>query len=680
MNRKNIFTRIIALVLVIISITSIGAMATYYADDRRDESGVSFGMPNNTAFLSSETFAGLLQKSLTTGIQGGAYYALTPLFKTMGKELFGIDTNADITEIKNRLESMDTKLDDIKEEVSEGFDKVLSEIDKNNKMENAINALAKAEFISREIMNSDKTLQLINVSDINNLTPEQQRKIVEINADLVNSQQISELYTNLRLAKEYMLTGFIDTNYDDVYNIYYNYMKKQSMFCGEAANKAEPFWEMMQESYAKSCIALLYGLELQKSLYMLSESQPTSEISQEAIDAAAVAKTFGALSVIDNKIANVTSDGSELISKYTSVIENAQAEATTFINKGTVYIELKSDVKGVNISNGANYNNYVNNNSFGKDGIDEKLYKRVIGQVSMYYYHYGDFAIDMNTVPYSNFISNTGVCDRYNMVTDFSNKGTVNFADESDGIFANVMLNMKFEKFNAANKLENENMEAIVKHICENYENDSIEAYLESVGFDFEDVNRQGQVFLPVAELLLDKTPSGLGSEKDLYEVDTYNKKHNELSKLINTADPSGSFMFLEKENDSIEVNIHSVSMNGRISKGVYTITGRQIVSYDSNKKPVYRDYNQVYEVKGTKDMYFRLPENLDINTLEIKLGYEGLGASSNHENLCSYSFKNVKSCSEITLDMEGYTKVWLGYGVDASIICDGEVVASGKG
>ena len=77
--------------------------------------------------------------------------------------------------------------------------------------------------------------------------------------------------------------------------------------------------------------------------------------------------------------------------------------------------------------------------------------------------------------------------------------------------------------------------------------------------------------------------------------------------------------------------------------------------------------------------MYLRLPENIEFNTLEIKLGYEGISASSNHENICSYSFKNAeKPCSEITLNMEGYTKWWLGYGVNASISCDGNVVVTG--
>ena len=679
MRKTNLVTKVVALTLAVMSFTSVASMNTGFASEIKKGTSLAVVSKAEPSSLVKDTFTGLLEKSITAGVQAGVKKAIMPLVEVMGKELFGFDMNSGITEIRKQLDSMDSKLDDIKREVSEGFDKVLSEVDKNNKMKNAIDALAKAEFIAREIMNSDKTLQIVGDSNISNLTPAQQKKIVEINADIVNNQQISELYANLKLAKEYMMTGFIDTNYDNVFNIYYKYMKKQSMFCGEAANKAKPFWEMMNESYSKSCIALLYGLEFQKSLHMLSESQPTSEISQEAIDAASVAKTFGSLNVIDNKIANVISDGSELISKYSNFIDQVEAESTTFINKDKVYVELKSDVKGVNIANGKTYDEYVKHNNFKNEGIDKKVYNRVVEQVPAYYYHYNDFAIDLSSVPYENFIQKTGDCVRYNMVTDCSNKGTVKFADVCNDIFANAMLNLKFEKFNTVNKLEDANMDAIVKHICENYEDDSIETYLESVGFDLENINAQGQVFLPTDKLVLNKNAEYLSSSKDVYAVSAYNKKHNSLREMIDTSNPSGSLMFLEKEHDTIEVNIKSVSMNGRISKALYTITGKQIVNYDSNNKPVYRLYEKVCEVNGTKDMYFRLPDNVDFNTLEIKLGYEGTCASSNHGSVCSYSLKNAKTpCSEITLNMKGYTKWWGGYGVNASISCDGNVVANG--
>lgn len=669
--KKTRTTRIISLILVLISVistVSIGAVST---------SALS-----TTTTVSLDTFTDLLKESVSNGVTDYVPSALVPCVNLIGEELFGYDPDADIHEIQNRINEIDSKLDELREEVSAGFDKVLSEIDKNNKMRNTIDALAKAEFIAETIISSNKA-EIANdiYTDSKKLTPKQQKEIVEINADIVNNQQITELYTNLKLAKDYMSKGFIDTDYKSVFDVYYNYMKKDSMFCGEAANKAEPFWEVMKESYSKSCVVLFYALEHQKDIYLLSESTPTAEISQEAIDAAAVAKTFGSLSVIDNRIANVNNDATQLLDKYSQFIEEVRAEATTFINKDTVYVELNPDVKGINISNGKTYGDYVNHNTFENDGITKKLYDKVAKKVPMYYYNYDRYALDLKKIPYEDFIRNAGECYRHNMVTEFSNKSQlVKFADESDNIFAHLMLNMKFDQFNTANKLENENIEAIIKHVCENYENDSIEAYLESVGFDMDGVKSQGKAFLPTDKLELSGIKPGLDTSKDVYEVNTYNKKHNSIIKLIDTSDPSGSLMFLEKEKDSIELNINSVSMDGRIYKGVYTITGRQIVGYDSKNKPIYHDYDKIYEVKGTQDVYFRLPDNIDFNTLEITLGYEGLGASSNHENVCSYSFKDAKPCSEITLSMEGYTKIWLGYGVNASISCDGVVVAKGEG
>ena len=672
MKKTKLFTRLIALTLVLLSIvctTTVGAVST------------SAASINSSYELS--TFTDLLKESISNGVTDQIPSALVPCVNLIGNELFGYDPDADIHEIQLRINEIDSKLDELKEEVSAGFDKVLNEIDKNNKMKNAIDALSKAEFIAETIISSNKA-ELANdiYTDSKKLTPKQQKEIVEINADIVNNQQVTELYTNLKLAKEYMATGFIDTDYKNVFEVYYNYMKKDSMFCGEAANKAEPFWEVMKESYSKSCVVLFYALEHQRDIYLLSESTPTDEISQEAIDAAAVSKTFGTLSVINNRIANVDKDATQLIDKYDQFIEKVRAEATTFINKDTVCIELKSDVKGVDISNCKTYGDYVKYNNFENDGISEKLYNKILKQVSRYYYNYDRYAMDLVDISYNDFVRNTGKCYRHNMVTEFSNKSQlVNFAEHSDNIFSHVMLNMKFDKYNTANKLENENMEAIIKHIRENYENDSIEEYLENVGFDMAGVNSLGKVLLPTDVLSLSGYTPGLDTQKNVYEVDTYNKKNNSLNKLIDTKNPSGVLMFLEKENDSLGINIHSVSMDGRIDMGVYTITGRQILGYTSNNKPIYHDYEKVYEVKGTKDISFRLPENIELNTLEITLGYEGLCASSNHENVCSYSFEDLKSYdTEITLTMEGYTKIWLGYGVDASISCDGVVVAKGEG
>ena len=282
MKKTNLPKRVIALTLAAVSVSSIVTMTatSAYAADLNTNALTQAVDPSAKK---ESLFISLLRKALTKGAGKGTSAALKPLLNTIGSDLLGMDLNADLVKVQERLDEIDGKLDDIKEEISDGFDKVLSEIDKNNKLRNVLDALAKSEAIADRIMNSDKTLEFVGTTDWDNLTPEQQRKIVEINADIINNEEISALYSNLQLVNAYMTSGLIDTNYNNVYDVYYNYMKKQSMFCGEAANKAEPFWEIMKESYAKSSIALIYALEQQKSLHLLSESTPTAEISQEAI-------------------------------------------------------------------------------------------------------------------------------------------------------------------------------------------------------------------------------------------------------------------------------------------------------------------------------------------------------------------------------------------------------------
>jgi hypothetical protein len=187
------------------------------------------------------------------------------------------------------------------------------------------------------------------------------------------------------------------------------------------------------------------------------------------------------------------------------------------------------------------------------------------------------------------------------------------------------------------------------------------------------------KTLLPTGDFSVCKNSKPATCKKDLYDVNSLGKKHDTFENLVDVSNPAGNLMFFEKVNDSIGVTLKARSMNGRVYNGVYTISGMQIVKYDANNNPVYRYYEKVYELDGTTNQHIKIPSNIDYKTLEITLGYEGLCASSNHKNICSYSFKNeTKPISEITLELEGYTKVWLGYGVDGRITCDGRVVAEG--
>ena len=681
MKKRNFPKRVIAIILAAVSVSSVATMTitSAHAVDT-DTSVVSQAV--NVVAKKESIFMSLLQKALTKGASKGTSAALKPLLNAIGCDLLGIDANADLARIRERLDEIDGKLDDIKEKISDGFDKVLSEMDKNNKLRNVLDALAKSEAIADRIMSTDKTLELVGATDWNDLTPEQQRQIVEINADIINHEDISALYSNLQLVNAYMTSGLIDTNYNSVYDVYYSYMKKQSMFCGEAANKAEPFWEIMKESYAKSSIALIYALEQQKSLHLLSNSTPTAEISQEAIDAASVAKTFGTLNVIERKIAKVTADCEKFIEKYNSFIEKVTGESTVFINKDTTYIELKPELGNVNISNSKTYQEYTYYNNFENDGLNEKIYNSVVEQGSRYTYvdNFKNFGIlRLNTLSYNDFIKNTGSCKTdirytYNNNTRYQTR-TEDFKNISWFVFKDIMLSMKAERFNTANKLENENVEAIIKHINENYDTYTISSYLESVGFNLSNMKNNCKTLLPTGDLSVHK----ISSNKDLYDVNSLGKKHDKFENLVDSSNPAGNLMFFEKVNDCIDVTLKARSMNGRVHNGVYTISGMQIVRYDANNTPVYRYYEKTYDLNGTNTQHIKLPSNIDYKTLEITLGYEGFCASSNHKNICSYSFKNeTKPFSDITLELKGYTKAWLGYGVDGKISCDGRVVAEG--
>ena len=672
MKKTNTTTRIISLILVLISIVSTVSIAA-----------VSTSAAVTSDTVSVKTYEDVLKESISIYIDGKIPAPLKPLFGLLSEDIFGGYGSGD----SNPFNEIDSKLDDLRKEMSAEFDKVLAEMDKNNKMRNAVDALARAEFIADTIMeNSHDEMENEIFSSGNNLTPSQQKKAVEINADIVNNQLMTELYTNLKLAKDYMSNGFIDTDYQSVFDVYYSYMKKQSMFCGEAANKAEPFWEVMKESYAKSCLTYLYGLNHQKALYLLSESTPTDEIPQEAIDAAAVAKTFGTLNVIDNRIAIVNKDATQLLDKYDKFIEKVNAEATTFINKDTVYIELNPQIGNVNISNCKSYNDYVANNSFEEEGITETLYKDMVKRFPTFSHDYGTTIVGMKNVSYQNFINNSGRCT-YNVVKSDAS-GTyftpynVELKEIIDKVFSTVMMDMKAEQFNCKNRLSNEDVSTIINYVTDNYKNDTLASFLQSVGFNFGDLDvmQEDNVLLPTGDFVMDSWSDRIDNKGKLYDVNTLNKKGSDFSKAIDIMNPTGKLLFFENANDTVEVTLKADSMDGRVYKGVYTIEGKLIDKYDANNKPVYSYYERVIEIHGTDEIYMRLPANIDMSTVKITLGYEGLCASSNHNNVCSYSFKDAKTPSEITLSMEGYTKIWLGYGVNASISCDGVVVASGEG
>lgn len=682
MKKKKLLTRILAAILAVvcmISASSFGLVcsATY---------GFGFTKSDFSDSKAIDTFLDILESGITSGIKSGATAALTPLVNIISEEFLGLPPETTLKDVMNRLNEIDSKLDSIKKEVKEGFDKVISEVDKNEKMRNAIDALANAEFFADLVMNYDSAGNLpSSLEEIKKLSGEEQKRLVELNAEAVKEENVEELIMALRLSKEYLTKGYIDSDYKNAFQVFYTYMKSKSMFCGEAANKSEAYWHVMKESYAKSSIALICALSQQQAIYELSKQTASEDIKQEAIDAAAKAvEGFSSLNVINDRMEKISSDGKQVISVYESFTDNVNNERTVFINKGQVYIPLKAKLGMIDFVDCSSYEAFVKSEGFVKAGITKEIYEKAVSTSKIYYYNNGNAYVDLSSVSYENFINNSGKVKYYKIYRDVNGSVDIeyegNWKDYSGEVFKDVILTLKSYVYNNANRPENSMVDTIVSHITSSYASKTIAEYLDEIGFDFSkrSIAEINSLFLASGDM---QGSNGalkyIDCSGTTYDLATLSKQGNSFRKLIDKNDPAGSLLYFENAKNTITVTIKSDSMDGRIDKGIYTIKAKQIVGYEDDE-PVYNYYEKIVEIEGTKTQVFRLPANVDPDTITVTLGYEGLGASSNHENLCTYSFSG--DYSEITLKLSGYTKIWLGYGVDAEILRDGVVVETGKG
>lgn len=682
MKKKKVLTRILAAILAVvcmISASSFGLVcsATY---------GFGFTKSDFSDSKAIDTFLDILESGITSGIKSGATAALTPLVNIISEEFLGLPPETTLKDVMNRLDEIDSKLDSIKKEVKEGFDKVISEVDKNEKMRNAIDSLANAEFLADLVMNYDSVENLpTSLEEIKKLSGEEQKRLVELNAEAVNEEVVEELIMALRLSKEYLTKGYIDSDYKNAFQVFYSYMKTKSMFCGEAANKSEAYWHVMKESYAKSSIALICALSQQQAIYELSKQTASEDIKQEAIDAAAKAvEGFSSLNIIDSRMEKISSDGKQVVSVYESFIEKVDKERTVFINKGNAYIPLKAELGTIDFVDCSSYDAFVRSEGFEKAGITKKIYEKAVEDSNIYYFDNGYAYVDLSTLSYENFINNSGRFNYYKIERDmygsYDVKHEGNWCDYSGKVFKDVILTLKSYVYNNVNRTENSMIDTVVEHIVSNYSTKTIAGYLDEIGFDFGErsIAELDKLFIASGDMqgsngaLLELDCSGT-----TYDIAKLSKAGSSFRSCFNKSNPSGSLLYFENANKTIKVTLESDSMDGRIDFGRYIIEGKQIVEYE-NDKPVYAHYENVIELEGTKTMEFRLPANVDPSTVKVTLAYEGLCASSNHNNLCSYSFSG--NYSEITLKLRGYTKIWLGYGVDAEIIRDGVVVETGEG
>lgn len=684
MNRRKLFIRrILAGVMAMITVFTMSSVGIIGANGATPT-------PNLSVISQEGTFAQLLLSGISSGAKGGVTAALTPMISLIGQELFGLPADSGLTEIRERLAKIEGQLEEIRAELAEGFEKVIAELEKNEQLSTTIDTLAQTEFLANIVMNFNSISdQPQTIDQLKDMSGEEQRRIVEINAEAIKAETVNELYLELQKAKGYLANGgYIDSNYNTAYDVYYNYMKKQSMFCGEAAMKSEFFWETMKESYAKSCIALIYALEQQLAMYDLSEAEPSDEIRQEAIDAAIiVTQTLSTRNVIENNLKKVKADAKEVLDYYYDYLEDIQAEATVFINKGDCYIELNPELGRIDFDNCNSYEEYTQAEGFEKGGITKELYEHTLKDKSLYFYNIGYNHIDASTVSFEEFINNSGICTRYDTYRDadgpYDVPSEVDWSSCSRYVFKPMMLNLKATKYNTANKPEDVTITTIIDYIMENCPTKSIAQYLADVGFSFgdADLTQMSGVYMPTANFETGNGSKKVSTSGKLFDITALSKDADSFENCIGNENPEGTIFFFENAKNTIGITIDSIDMDGRIYNGVYTIEAKRIVDYNSDGTPVYIDYKAVYEVEGDEFISFRLPVDLDYKTIKVTLGYEGLGASSNHKNLCSFSLSECEQMPEnLTLKMEGYTKIWLGYGVHAEILCDGMSVAKGEG
>lgn len=536
--------------------------------------------------------------------------------------------DAKLSDAMREFDTADAALESLRKEIEKSFETVIAEADKTNSLRNAIEALAKAERLAEELMTEQ------------------------------SDEKIAELASTLSLVTEALCKGSAETENKNAFRLIYDYMKTKSMFCGEAANKAEDYWKVMKESYAKAGLTLVNAL---------SQKSDTAE-----------------------EIEKVKDDCEKVVVAYEDMMNTAEGERTVYINKGEDRIELSEKLGSVDFFDFGTYASFINNEGFGKAGITNDIYQKTVRETSTYYYSNGWRWVDISGLMYEGFARNISSCVLYSKF--YTSKGidvqkeTKWWRDYSDKVFKNIMLNLKAQVYNSANRIENSMTKTIVEHISAEYETKSIAAYLEEIGFDFggRDLSEEKINLLLTGNMTTgDGFTKSFGNEGKAYDMASLSKKNGKLSDYFTPGKTSASVLFFEYAENTLPVTIESHDMDGRIYKGVYTIKAQQLVGYDEENQPVYAPYKKVYNVEGSKTITVRVPQSVDFSTLEITLGYEGLGASSNHKNVCSFNFKDYtygEDYSQITLKMTGFTKFWLGYGVKAEIYCENTCVAEGNG
>lgn len=419
----NIKRRIIAGFL---ALTCIGSVATLSLVKTNAATTTSISL-NESQFNTNTYFTGSIRailnnwgKGISSAVPGLSFFA-GPI-STMLKDICGVH-EVTLTEINNKLEEIKTKID-------ESTQTILKEIYEQSSI---------AEYnkiVNQVITGKDYALQLIEC--IKNETNETTKNISL--AGLVGNDFISSsnYVHSLNDLANYIIRPFGYSK--NVFSGYYDRMKRESMFGGEAAYKAENYVNYSMEVYCASAFTALLSLDAKIKLASMTEA----ELS--ALDNETQGKIKGLnidKNAVNAAIYQLKANMENVLKAHDSYQKLTEEEATTYVGKSdeaSKAIKLKKDL-------GVVKHNCKNNNDISADLFD---YWCRIG-------HHCDYR-------YIKSMSELGV----------NSRGDIKRVEINEYVKA-----LSYDK-----------AKSVVEHVKNNYAKTSLSEYLsEIVGFRFHDTD-----------------------------------------------------------------------------------------------------------------------------------------------------------------------------------------------
>ena len=342
----NIKRRIIAGFL---ALTCIGSVATLSLVKTNAATTNSISL-NESQFNSNTYFTGSIRAILNNWGKGmastvpGLSFLAGPI-STMLKDICGVH-EVNLTEINK-------KLDDIQRQIDSSTQKIIKDIYDQS-------SLVEYNRLVNEVLTSKKyALELIDV--IKDETNEVKKNITLaglVNNDFTSTSNYAHRISDL----ENYINGPFGYN-KSVFTAYYNKMKNESMFGGEAAYRAENYVNCSMEIFSASAFTALLSLDAKIKLASMTneEFSALDEDTQQTIKNMNLNK-----SAITAAMNQLKGDMESVLKSYNNYQELTEEEATTYVGKSddaSKAIKLKKDL-------GVVKHNCKNNNDISADLFD----------------------------------------------------------------------------------------------------------------------------------------------------------------------------------------------------------------------------------------------------------------------------------------------------------------------